>query len=336
MKLSRIARWAAGAATAALVATSLGVAPASAVTKDTVRYVGSNTPTSLNSSHRQHNLVENAVISYMTGAGFNYYNDKAQLIKDTKFGTYKKISDNPLRVRYTVNPGVQWSDGAPIDAYDVLLSWVVSSGNFDNPANGTLWDSAGKRAGTDKITKFPVISDGGRTVTFTYDEFVSNWEIQIGVGKPVHALTQLAYPSDTDQAAKVRFFKAVRAKDWSTLKKIADQWNTAYNILNTTGVTASTNPNLLISGGGYIVEEAIAIIENWQKQLAGTDIAEELDELKSILADGGDNSEVLSSLLADLGEDTIAMAESDDINEDVAIKIEQLGELLSQMSDSAV
>jgi hypothetical protein len=43
----------------------------------------------------------------------------------------------------------------------------------------------------------------------------------------------------------------------------------------------------------------------------------------------------LSSLLADLGEDTIAMAESDDINEDVAVKIEQLGELLSQMSDSA-
>jgi hypothetical protein len=82
-------------------------------------------------------------------------------------------------------------------------------------------------------------------------------------------------------------------------------------------------------------EEAIAIIENWQKQLAGTDIAEELDELKSILADGGDDSEVLSSLLADLGEDTIAMADSDDINEDVATKIEQLGELLSQMSDSA-
>lgn len=83
-------------------------------------------------------------------------------------------------------------------------------------------------------------------------------------------------------------------------------------------------------------EEAIAIIESWQKQLAGTDIAEELDELKSILADGGDDSEMLGSLLADLGEDTIAMADSDDINEDVATKIEQLGELLSQMSDSAV
>jgi peptide/nickel transport system substrate-binding protein len=256
MKLSRVLRWAAGAATAALVAGSLGVMPASATSRDTVRYVGSNTPTSLNSSHRQHNLVENAVISYMTGDGFNYYNDRAQLIKKTGFGTYQKISDKPLRVKYTVKPGLQWSDGAPIDAYDVLLSWVISSGAYDNPANGTLWDAAGKRAGTEKITKFPVIADGGRSITFTYDEFVSNWEIQIGIGKPVHALTQLAFPSDSNQAAKVRFFKAVREKNWATLKRVADQWNTAYNILNTTGVTKSTNPKLLVSSGAYIVESA--------------------------------------------------------------------------------
>ena len=256
MKLSRVLRWAAGAATAALVAGSLGVVPAGANTRDTVRYVGSNTPTSLNSSHRQHNLVENGVISYMTGDGFNYYNDKAQLIKKTGFGTYTKISDKPLRVKYTVKPGLVWSDGAPIDAYDVLLSWVISSGNYDNPATSTLWDSAGKRAGTDKITKFPVIADGGRSITFTYDEFVANWEIQIGLGKPVHALTQLAFPNDTNQAAKVRFFKAVREKNWSTLKRIADQWNTAYNILNTTGVTANTNPKLLVSSGAYVVQSA--------------------------------------------------------------------------------
>ena len=256
MKLSRILRWAAGAATAALVAGSLGVMPAGANTRDTVRYVGSNTPTSLNSSHRQHNLVENAVISYMSGDGFNYYNDKAQLIKKTGFGTYTKISDKPLRVKYTVKPGLQWSDGAPIDAYDVLLSWVISSGAYDNAANGTLWDAAGKRAGTEKITKFPVIADGGRSITFTYDEFVSNWEVQIGLGKPVHALTQLAFPNDSNQAAKVRFFKAVREKNWSTLKAISNQWNTAYNILNTTGVTATTNKKLLVSSGAYVVQSA--------------------------------------------------------------------------------
>jgi peptide/nickel transport system substrate-binding protein len=257
MKLSRIVRWSGAAATAALLATSLGIAPASAATKDTVRYVGSNTPTSLNSAHRQHNLVENGVIAALTGDGFNYYNDKAQLLKKTDFGTYKQISKSPLRVRYTVNPNLVWSDGAPIDAYDVLLSWVISSGLYDNAATGTLWDSAGKRGGTEKITKFPTITDGGRTITFEYNEFVSNWEIQIGLGKPVHALTQLAYPNDTNQAAKVRFFKAVRAKDWTTLKRIADQWNTSYNILNTTGVTSSTNPKLLVASGPYVVKSAV-------------------------------------------------------------------------------
>lgn len=257
MKLKRIVRLSAAAATAALLATSLGMAPASANTRDTVRYVGSNTPTSLNSAHRQHNLVENAVISSLTGDGFVYYNDRAQLIKKTGFGTVTQISKNPLRVKYTVKPGLVWSDGAPIDAYDVLLSWVISSGNFDNPATSTLWDSAGKRAGTEKITRFPTIADGGRSITFTYDEFVSNWEIQIGLGKPVHALTQLAYPNDNNQAAKVRFFKAVRAKDWTTLKRIADQWNTAYHVLNTTGVTDSTNPKLLVSSGPFIVKSAV-------------------------------------------------------------------------------
>lgn len=267
MKLSRILRWSGAAATAALLATSLGIAPASAATKDTVRYVGSNTPTSLNSSHRQHNLVENGVISYLTGDGFNYYNNRAQLIKKTGFGTYTRVSSNPLRVKYTVKPGLVWSDGAPIDAYDILLSWVISSGNFDNEARSVLWDSAGKRAGTDKITKFPRIADGGRSITFEYNEFVSNWEIQIGLGKPVHALTQLAYPNDSNQAAKVRFFKAVRAKDWTTLKRIADQWNTAYNILNTTGVNENTNPKILVASGPYMVKSAVpgrsvSLVEN--------------------------------------------------------------------------
>ncbi len=257
MKLSRIARWAAGAATAALVATTLGMAPANANQRDTVRYVGSNTPTSLNAAHRQHNLLENNNITYLTGDGFNYYNNKYQLVKKTGFGTYQVLSKSPLKVKYTIAPGLVWSDGAPLDAYDVLLPWVTSSGLFDNAAAGVLWDAVGKRGGTEKVTKFPVISDGGRSITFTYDEFVSNWEVLVGIGKPVHALTQLAYPNDSNQAAKVRFVKAIRAKDWKTLKPIADQWNTAYHILNTTGVNEKTNPKLLVSAGAYMVKSAV-------------------------------------------------------------------------------
>jgi len=257
MKLKRIVRLSAAAATAALLATSLGMAPASANTRDTVRYAGSNTPTSLNPAHRQHNLLENGNINYLTSDGFNYYDNKTNLVKKTRFGTYRVISRSPLRVQYTIAAGLTWSDGAPIDAYDVLLPWVTSSGLFDNADRGVLWDAVGKRGGTEKATKFPTISNGGRTITFTYDEFVANWEVLVGIGKPVHALTQLAYPGDSNQAAKVRFFKAVRAKDWTTLKRIADQWNTAYHILNTTGVTENTNPKLLVASGAYMVKSAV-------------------------------------------------------------------------------
>ena len=257
MKLKRVLRWSSVVASAALISATLVVAPASASSKDTVRYVGSNTPTSLNNSVRNFNLLENSNIVSLMSDGFNYYNDKAQLIKKTGFGTYQVVSRNPLSVKYTVKPGLVWSDGAPIDAYDVLLSWVTTSGYFDDTASGTLWDAVGKRAGTEKITKFPRISDGGRSITFQYDEFVSSWEVMIGLGKPVHALTQLAFPNDSNQAAKVRFFKAVRAKDWKTLKPIADKWNTAYHILNTTGVNEKTNPKLLVSSGPYIVKSAV-------------------------------------------------------------------------------
>jgi peptide/nickel transport system substrate-binding protein len=231
--------------------------PAGANQRDTVRYIGSNTPTSLNNSVRNFNLLENSNIVSLTSDGFNYYNDKAQLVKKTGFGTYKVLSKKPLRVQYTIKPGLKWSDGAPIDVYDMLLPWVASSGLFDDAKSGTLWDAVGKRGGTDKVTKFPVISDGGRTITFTYDEFVSSWEVQMGIGKPVHALTQLAFPNDSNQAAKVRFFKAVRAKDWKTLKPIADKWNTAWNFLSTTPVNSSTNPKLLVASGPYMVKSSV-------------------------------------------------------------------------------
>lgn len=257
MKLSRILRWTAGAATAALVVGSLGLAPASANQRDTVRYIGSNTPTSLNPSVRTFNLLENTNINSLTADGFNYYNDKGQLVKKTGFGTYTVISKVPLKIKYTIKPGLVWSDGAPIDAYDMLLPYVAASGIYDDAASGTLWDSGGKRLGLHKITKFPVIADGGRSITVQYDSFQSDWEIQMGIGKPVHALTQLAFPSDSNQAAKVRFFKAVRAKDWKTLKPIAQQWNTAYNFLSTTPVNAQTNPKLLVASGPYMVRSSV-------------------------------------------------------------------------------
>jgi len=78
------------------------------------------------------------------------------------------------------------------------------------------------------------------------------------------------------------------------------------------------------------VEQAIAVIESWQQQLQGTDLAEDLGELKAALSEG--DVSAISEILTDLGEDTSEAAA--EATGDVAVKVEQLGELLSQAGQS--
>jgi hypothetical protein len=78
------------------------------------------------------------------------------------------------------------------------------------------------------------------------------------------------------------------------------------------------------------VEQAIALIESWQQQLQGTDLAEDLGDLKAALSEG--DASAISQILIDLGEDTSEAAA--DATGDVAVKVEQLGELLSQAGES--
>lgn len=78
------------------------------------------------------------------------------------------------------------------------------------------------------------------------------------------------------------------------------------------------------------VEQAIAVIESWQQQLQGTDLAEDLGDLKAALTSGDVAS--ISQILSDLGEDTSEAAA--DATGDVAVKVEQLGELLTQAGQS--
>jgi len=77
--------------------------------------------------------------------------------------------------------------------------------------------------------------------------------------------------------------------------------------------------------------DAIAIIDAWQQELAGHDISEDLGELKQAIQDG-DASEI-AEILADLGEDTSDIAA--DLPEEIAAKVQQIGQLLSQLAQEA-
>src|SRR4051812_17438181 len=79
--------------------------------------IGWNQPFySYNDNSSTGNNVTNANIRYLTSSSFYYEDEKSELQTDKSFGTYQKISDNPLTVKYTVNPDQKWSDGTPYDA----------------------------------------------------------------------------------------------------------------------------------------------------------------------------------------------------------------------------
>ena len=256
MELRKIFRVVAVAAIGVLVASTAVVAPANSAPRTLVRIGEGNLRTSLNSQHVDHNLVENGTVTYLTGDGFNYYNNKAELVWKTGFGKVELLDKSPLKVRTTINPGIVWSDGTAIDAYDLLLPWVTASGIYEDAASKTTWSDVNAGSGMEKIVKFPEISADRRSVTWTFKTFDSGWELFFRIDKPVHALTQLAYPKDSNAEAKARFFKAVKAKDWTVLSKLSDKWNNAYNFVDTVKIDAKTNPKLLVTAGAYMVKSS--------------------------------------------------------------------------------
>ena len=260
----------AGLAAAGLIAGVL--TPAQAATRSTVVVHDTNPMTGFNSSVSGYNLTANTAIGYMTGAGFNYYDDKKNLVKNTTFGTYKvvKSSATDFRVQYTVNPGRVWSDGTPITGVDLLLSHVVCSNAYSiaaglgDPKAATKPSfEASCYSGTynDFIVGDPELSADKMSVTVRYKGKLADWELYGPGPSPVHSLVLMADGKKAlgtaaeNLAAKDKFHAAFQTKNTTDLKKIAAVWSKDYNI---NAVDSSTNPLLFISNGGYIVKSAIA------------------------------------------------------------------------------
>lgn len=97
--------------------------------------VGWNQPFySQNNLTSRGNAAANANILYLTTSVFNYYDGDLELQRNEDFGTYEVVSEDPFTVKYTVNEGVTWSDGAPVDAADVFLYWAAQNDQWDNVA----------------------------------------------------------------------------------------------------------------------------------------------------------------------------------------------------------
>ena len=203
----------------------------------------------LNTSSANGNNVANSLTAYLTSSGFNYYDNAPALVKNTDFGSYEIVNEDPLTVKYTINDGVVWSDGTPIDGADMLLAWVATFGYYKNDDGSYVFAHAAPK--DTLASKLPTVE--GNSITFEYDVQYVDWELQFGVGVSAHGTVMMAYPEITDPAAaKQALIDAVMNGDDEWMAGVADTWNNGYSYTNT-----PDNPLAALSSGPYVLEELV-------------------------------------------------------------------------------
>jgi peptide/nickel transport system substrate-binding protein len=270
MKFTRSAKFALAAAASAALAVSL-LTPAQAATRSTIVIHDTNSLTSFNSSTPDTNLTINSKVGNLTGIGFLYINDKKNVIRNTTFGDFKIVKNTAtdFRIAYTVNKGLVWSDGTPINGVDLLMSHVLSSNKYSIEAglgdpdsdNVPAFNSNGY-GGTysDNIVGLPTLSADKMTLTLQFKQKIANWDLYGPGPSPVHTLVLMAEGKKglqsvkDNEAARDRFFAAYNTKNTAVLKSMGKVWSNDYNI---TQVDATTNALLWVGNGGFTVDSAV-------------------------------------------------------------------------------
>ena len=271
MKFKRISGVVAAVAASALALSGCAGGAADVVEGSSITVAWNQGFYSANSATSNGNATANNNILYMANAGFNYYNSTPELVKEERFGKYELLSEDPLTVKYTVAEGVKWSDGAAVDAADMMRAWAANSCLFNNVEPeydaegnitnqdaldaGVFFDSASCGGDLGLVTETPVIGDGGRSVTLVYDEPIVDWELNFGIGVSAHVTTQQAFPDEEldANAAKAKLIKAIQDGDDATLAPIAKFWSTGYDMDN----FPTDNPALVVSNGAYVITDLV-------------------------------------------------------------------------------
>jgi peptide/nickel transport system substrate-binding protein len=200
----------------------------------------------------------NTKIGQITHSGFYYVDNNEKVVRNEKFGRYEKVSDRPLKVKYTVNEGVKWSDGDPIDAGDLLLAWAADSGYFDDAKAGTgttYFSAAADRTGL-AGTAFPEIGSDGRSITLEYLSPYADWEVAFDVGLPAHVVA--AKSGLNDEGDLIALLKDSPRGDTdrpavnTRLKRVSDFWNTGFDTK-----ALPPDPAMYLSSGPYIVRDMV-------------------------------------------------------------------------------
>ena len=220
-----------------------------------------NAFTGANPSYTKTNLDINNKIAQMTREGF-YTVDTEQKVQPNKgFGSYKKISDDPLTVEYELNDP-EWSDGNKVDKADLLLEWSMLSGYANDASeDGKTGKDYFSIAGSTDIlgtTEMPKFSEDGKKMTLTWGKPNADWEIGLGgATEPAHVVAKKAGMTEDELVKVLENQKKGDPKNpqkQPELEKIGKAWDTAFNFTK-----MPDDKDLLVSNGPFKIEN---IVEN--------------------------------------------------------------------------
>ncbi|WP_334121675.1 ABC transporter family substrate-binding protein [Glutamicibacter sp.] len=161
----------------------------------------------------------NSAITDRMFAGFYYMGTDGTIYPNKELGSYEKVSDDPLTIKYTINENAKWSDGTPITVADSVLAWAtqnlnLNSGNKDKP----LFNSVSTDLG-DTVPKGPEGAADGKEFTVTFKDPDPDWQLQTWMLHPAHVVAKKGGLS-TDELVQ-----AIRDGDSKKLEKAAKFWN---------------------------------------------------------------------------------------------------------------
>jgi peptide/nickel transport system substrate-binding protein len=168
--------------------------------------------------------------------GFWTFKPDGGIQPETDFGTYQKVSDSPLTVKYSINPKAVWSDGVPVDCDDMVLDWMAQSGlNKGFQPAGT--------AGYEQMNA-PECKAGDKDVTITYKTPFADWNAMFGQGEmvPAHIVEKQA-------GMTKKFVDYAKTPTSPDLKKAVDFWNKGW-ALN----PGQLKKDIMPSSGPYMID----------------------------------------------------------------------------------